>query len=58
MLIDNAQIGANIMRYLMKQKFFSLSGAFYIKNDQSQDMFRVEGKVFIAHFFLAGDAAA
>jgi uncharacterized protein YxjI len=33
------------MRYLMKQKFFSLGGAFYIKNDQSQDIFRAEGKV-------------
>ena len=31
------------MRYLMKQKFFSLGGAFHIKNDHSQDVFSVEG---------------
>jgi uncharacterized protein YxjI len=30
----------------MKQKFFSLGDTFYIKDDQSQDVFRVEGKVF------------
>ena len=34
------------MRYLMKQKLFSLGGAFQIKNDQAQDVFRVEGKAF------------
>jgi uncharacterized protein YxjI len=30
----------------MKQKFFSLGGAFNIKNDQSRDIFWVEGKAF------------
>jgi uncharacterized protein YxjI len=34
------------MRYLMKQKLFSLSGAFYIKNDQDQNIFLVEGAAF------------
>lgn len=34
------------MRYLMKQKFFSLGGAFYIKNDQTEDVFSVEGTPF------------
>ena len=34
------------MRYLMKQKFFSLGGAFYIKNDQGQDVCSVEGAAF------------
>lgn len=34
------------MRYLMKQKMFSLGGAFHIKNDQGQDVFQVEGKAF------------
>ena len=34
------------MRYLMKQKFFSLGGAFYIKNEQGQDVFAVEGAAF------------
>lgn len=34
------------MRYLMKQKFFSLGGAFYIKNNLGQDVFSVEGAAF------------
>jgi uncharacterized protein YxjI len=34
------------MRYLMKQKFFSLGGAFFIKNDQGHDVFSVEGTPF------------
>lgn len=34
------------MRYILKQKLFSLGGAFYIKDDQERDVFRVEGKVF------------
>ena len=34
------------MRYLMKQKLFSLGGAFYIKNDQGQEVFSVEGAAF------------
>ena len=34
------------MRYILKQKLFSLGGAFYIKDDQGQDVFLVEGKVF------------
>lgn len=34
------------MRYLMKQKFFSLGGAFYIKNEHGQDVFSVEGAPF------------
>ncbi len=34
------------MRYLMKQKFFSLGGTFYIKNDQEQDVFQVQGAPF------------
>ena len=34
------------MRYVLQQKLFSIGGAFYIKNDQGQDVFLVEGKVF------------
>lgn len=34
------------MRYLLKQKLFSLGGAFYIKDEQEQDVFLVQGKVF------------
>src|SRR6267142_1531505 len=34
------------MRYVLKQKLFSLGGAFSIKDDQGQDVFLVEGKVF------------
>ena len=34
------------MRYLMKQKFFSLGGTFYIKNEQAEDVFQVDGKAF------------
>jgi uncharacterized protein YxjI len=34
------------MRYLIKQKFFSLGGAFYIKNEREQDVFSVEGAPF------------
>ena len=34
------------MRYVLKQKLFSLGGAFYIKDDQGRDVFLVEGKVF------------
>src|SRR5882762_9686010 len=34
------------MRYILKQKLFSIGGVFYIKDDQGQDVFVVEGKVF------------
>lgn len=34
------------MRYLMKQKFFSLGGQFNIKNESDQDVFVVKGAVF------------
>ena len=34
------------MRYILKQKLFSLGGAFYIKDDQDRDVFLVEGKIF------------
>lgn len=34
------------MRYLLKQKFFSLGGAFYIKNERGEDVFLVEGAPF------------
>jgi uncharacterized protein YxjI len=34
------------MRYLLKQKVFSLGGAFYIKDEQERDVFFVQGKVF------------
>jgi uncharacterized protein YxjI len=32
------------MRYILKQKVFSLGGAFYIKDDQERDVFFVQGK--------------
>jgi uncharacterized protein YxjI len=31
------------MRYVLKQKLFSLGGAFYVKNEQGEDVFLVEG---------------
>lgn len=34
------------MRYLMKQRLFSWGDDFYIKNEQGQDVFYVDGKVF------------
>lgn len=34
------------MRYIMKQKFFSWGDDFYIKDEQGQDVFYVDGKVF------------
>lgn len=34
------------MRYLLKQRLFSLGGAFYIKDEEGRDVFLVEGKVF------------
>jgi uncharacterized protein YxjI len=34
------------MRYVMKQKLFSLGGLFVIKNEQGQEVFWAEGKVF------------
>ena len=34
------------MRYVLKQKLFSIGGAFSIKDDQGQDVFLVVGKVF------------
>ena len=34
------------MRYVMKQRLFSLGGMFDIKNDQGQAVFQAEGKVF------------
>lgn len=46
------------MRYILKQKFFSLGGAFYIKDDQERDVFLVEGKVFsFGHQFTFKDMA-
>ncbi len=34
------------MRYLMKQKLFSLGDDFYIQNESGQNVFFVDGKVF------------
>ncbi len=34
------------MRFVMKQKLFSWGDDFYIKNEQGQDVFFVDGKVF------------
>lgn len=34
------------MRYLMKQKFFSFSDSFRIKNENGDDVFTVEGQIF------------
>ncbi len=34
------------MRYVMKQKMFSWGDDFFIKNDQGQDVFFVDGKAF------------
>lgn len=34
------------MRYLMKQKLFSLGGTFHVKDEQGRDVFVVEGAVF------------
>jgi uncharacterized protein YxjI len=34
------------MIYVLKQKVFSLGGAFYIKDEQERDVFFVQGKVF------------
>lgn len=34
------------MRYMMKQKLFSLGNDFYIKDESGQDRFFVDGKVF------------
>jgi uncharacterized protein YxjI len=34
------------MRYVLKQKVFSLGGAFHIKDEQEQDIFFVQGKAF------------
>ena len=46
------------MRYILKQKFFSLGGAFYIKNDEGQDVFHVQGKVLsFGHQFSFEDMA-
>lgn len=33
------------MRYVMKQKFFSLGGSFAIRNEQGQEVFIAQGKV-------------
>lgn len=33
------------MRYVLKQKLFSLTGSFHIKDDEGQDVFLVQGKV-------------
>src|SRR2546422_10487299 len=47
-----AQFGVNlvqvycIMRYVLKQKLFSIGGAFYIKEDQGRGGFLVVGKGF------------
>src|SRR3989442_15703002 len=48
-----AQFGVNlvqvycIMRYVLKQKLFSIGGAFYIKDDQGRDGFLVGGRVLV-----------
>ncbi|MFL6227790.1 MAG: LURP-one-related/scramblase family protein [Pyrinomonadaceae bacterium] len=34
------------MRYVLKQKLFSLGGAYYIKDEEGSDVYLVEGKVF------------
>ncbi|MDT7605444.1 MAG: hypothetical protein QOF61_3441 [Acidobacteriota bacterium] len=34
------------MRYVLKQKLFSLGGAYYIKDEEGFDVYLVEGKVF------------
>ena len=34
------------MRYLMRQKLFSLGGTFYVKDEQGRDVFIVEGAAF------------
>ncbi len=34
------------MRYVLKQKLFSLGGAFHIRDEDGRDVFQVEGKVF------------
>ena len=34
------------MRYLMRQKFFSLGGTFHVKDEQGRDVFLVEGAAF------------
>lgn len=51
------------MRYLMKQRVFNLSGAFYIRNDEGQDIFSVEGAAFsfghrLTFYDMAGNELA
>lgn len=46
------------MRYVMKQKLFSLGGMFVIKNEQGQEVFWAEGKVFsFGHQLTLRDAS-
>lgn len=46
------------MRYLMQQQFFSLGGAFRVKNDEGQEVFSVEGAPFgFGHQLTFRDAA-
>ena len=51
------------MRYLMKQRFFSLGGAFHIKDEKGRDVFSVEGAPFsfghqLTFYDMAGDELA
>lgn len=41
---------ADIMKYLMKQKFFSFKQDFYIKNNQGEDAFFVDAEFFSLGF--------
>ena len=46
------------MRYVMKQKLFSLGGKFHIRNEHGQDVFQVEGAPFsFGHQLTFLDAA-
>jgi uncharacterized protein YxjI len=46
------------MRYVMKQKIFSLGGTFHIKNEHGQDVFVVEGAPFsFGHQLTFSDTA-
>jgi len=51
------------MRYLIKQKLFTLGGAFYIKDGVGNDVFWVKGKAFtfkdsVAFYDMAGNELA
>jgi uncharacterized protein YxjI len=46
------------MRYLMKQKFFSLGGTFSVKDEAGRDVFVIEGRPFsFGHQLTFSDAA-